>query len=224
MRQAALALSCAFTAACATGAEEGLAARACRSEPLGAMVAFLEEPSPPLSARFTGALVSRTDLEPDVYRYLIRDGSGGERRLMYRAPGGALPLKEGASYEFQVDYVGGSPAASGLLIRDAAGLLFAGASDQRLGAHVLKEGVAPFAFALLPADCSSRGSDTCLDAITNVPLQVRTSSESVELHNGDSATLGSYRVTCLTAQVVGYSGRCADAGLPAVSYIIVRGE
>ena len=188
------------------------------------MVAFLEEPAPPLSARFAGTLLSRADLEPDVYRYVIRDASGAERRLTYRAPGGPLPLREGASYEFQVDYVGGAPAASGLLIRDGAGLLFAGASDQRLGSHVLKEGVPPFTLALLPPACSSRRRDTCFDAITNVPLQVRSESVSVELHNGESARLGSYRVTCLTAQAVAYSGRCADAGLPAVSYIILRAE
>jgi hypothetical protein len=188
------------------------------------MVAFLEEPSPPLSARFAGTLVSRADLEPDVYRYVIRDATGGERRLVYRAPGGPLPLDEGRSYEFQVDYVGGAPAASGLLVRDAAGLVFAGASDQRLGSHVLKDGISPFTLAVLPPSCSSRRSDTCFDAITNVPLQVRTEGASVELHNGESARLGPYRVTCLTAQAVAYSSRCADAGLPAVSYVIARAE
>jgi hypothetical protein len=189
------------------------------------MVAFLEEPAPPLSARFAGVLVaSSPGSEPDAYRYVIRDASGAERRLAYRAPGGPLPLRNGGSYEFQVDYVGGSPAASGLLIRDQAGLLFIGASDQRLGSHVLKKGSPPFTLALLPAACSSRRSDTCLDAVVNLPLQVRSADGSVELHNGESARLGTFRVTCLTAQAVSYSSRCADAGLPAVSYMIVRAE
>jgi hypothetical protein len=188
------------------------------------MVAFLEGPSAPLSTRFTGTLVSHADLETDVYRYVIRDANGAERRLVYRAPGGPLPLNEGASYEFQVDYVGGAPAVSGLLIHDGTGLLFAGASDQKIGAHVLKEGVPSFTIALLPPDCSSRGSDTCYDAITNVPLQVRAQGASVELHNGESGNLGSYRVTCLAAQAVAYNSRCADAGVPAVSYVIARAQ
>jgi hypothetical protein len=220
-----LALSWAFTAACANGAGEGEGRRECLAEPLGAVVAFLEEPAPPLSARFTGTFVaSRADAEPDAYRYVIRDTTGKDRRLTYRAPGGPLPLQEGASYEFQVDYVGGAPPASGLLIRDGAGLLFAGASDQRLGMHALKEGLPLFTLALLPPTCSGRRTDTCFDAIINVPLRIRSADLTAELHNGESARLGPFRVTCLTAQAVTYSGRCADAGLPAISYIILRAE
>lgn len=189
------------------------------------MIAFLEEPAVPLSVRFAGTLVaSRVDPDPDVYHYVVRDTTGAERHLTYRAPGGPLPLREGSSYEFQVDYVGGAPPASGLLIRDGAGLLFAGASDQQLGSHVLKEGVPGFTLALLPPACSSRRSETCFDAITNVPLQVRAGDGAAELHNGESSRLGPFRVTCLTAQAVAYSGRCADAGLPAVSYVIVRSD
>jgi hypothetical protein len=197
----------------------------CEAEPRGHLVAFLEQDAPPLSARFAGTVASFTPgPAPDTYRYVIRDAAGAERRLAYRAPGGPLPVKEGGAYEFQVDYVGGAPAASGLLVRDARGLVFAGATDQRLGDHVLKEGVPDFALELRPAACPSRPAGTCHESITNRPLRVTHGGRPADLLQGQSVRQGAYRVTCLTAQSVVYRSGCADAGLPAVSYLIARAE
>lgn len=195
----------------------------CAAEPRGQMVAFLEQGASPLSTRFTGTVVSVTPgSEPDAYRYVIRDAAGAERRLAYRAPDGPLPVEPGAAYEFQVDYVGGAPSASGLLIRDRRGLLFAGATDQGIGDHVLKEGLPDLALELRPAACPGRPAGECFESITNRPLRVTQGGRPADLLQGQSVRLGPYRVTCLAAQSVVYRSRCADAGLPAVSYLIVR--
>jgi hypothetical protein len=203
----------------------GQDARACLAEPVGYMVAFLEEDAPPLSVRLRGTVVAfSSGPSPDAYRYVIRDAAGAERRLAYRAPGGPLPIKERVSYDFQVDYVGGAPAASGMLIRDGSGLVFAGATDQRLGAHVLKDGLPDLVLALLPGACRSRSSSTCYESITNQVLRASHSGRTVELRHGQSARLNGYQIRCLTAQAVTYRRGCADAGLPAVSYLVSRVE
>jgi hypothetical protein len=216
----------ALLVACAASLDtDGKDARDCRAEPLGQMTAFLEEDAAPFTVRLTGTVVA-TSAGPakDAYRYVIRDVGGAERRLAYRAPGGPLPVKEGSAYDFQVDYVGGAPAASGLLIRDRTGLVFAGATDTRLGSHVLKEGLSDLALALVASGCSSRQATECYESITNQVLRVTLSGRTADLSNGQSAHLGPYRITCLTAQAVSYRARCADAGLPAVSYLVSRTE
>jgi hypothetical protein len=197
--------------------------RGCEAEARGQMVAFLEQDAPPLSARFSGTVVSvAPGSGPDAYRYVIRDAAGAERRLAYRAPDGPLPVKEGAAYEFQVDYVGGAPAASGLLIRDRTGLVFAGATDQGLGAHVLKDGLPGLTLELRPPACPGRAAGTCFESITNRPLRVTHEGRPADLLQGQSVRLGPYRVTCLAAQSVVYRSGCADAGRPGVSYLIAR--
>jgi hypothetical protein len=45
---------------------------------------------------------------------------------------------------------------------------------------------------------------------------------SATLFQGESATLGKYRVTCLTAEEVTYRDRCADIGRVVLSYRIER--
>jgi hypothetical protein len=212
----------AFAWACASADSDGENGD-CRAEPSGHMVAFLEGDAAPPSVRLEGTVVSfSAGPAADSYRYLIRDPAGVERRLAYRAPGGPLPIREGAAYEFVVEHVGGAPPASGLVIRDRAGLVFAAATDQRLGSHVLKDGLPDLELALLPPRCGSRPAGTCYEAILNQPLRATHSGRSVELLHGQSARLGPYRIDCLTAQAVTYRSQCADAGLPAVSYLVRR--
>jgi hypothetical protein len=211
--------------ACAAPVDtHGQDASGCRAAPSGQMTAFLEEDAPPVSAHLAGTVVHLSAAGKDSYRYGIRDASGAERRLAYRAPRGPLPVKEGGAYDIQVDYVGGAPAASGLLVRDAAGLVFAGATDTRLGAHVLRDGLPDLTLALVASACASRRATDCYESITNQILRVTHGGRSVDLMNGQSARVGPYQVTCLAAQAVGYRERCADAGLPAVSYLVVRVE
>ena len=223
-RRAALLAGSALAIACAATLDTDGADARCEAEPLGQMVAFLEEDSPPLSLRLTGTVVAISSTAPDAWRYVIRDAAGVERRLAYRAPGGPLPVREGGAYDFQVEYVGGAPAASGLLVRDTAGLVFAGMTDTRLASHVLKDGLPELAMALVPSGCASRRSDRCYAAIVNERLRVTQAGRTLELMHGQSDRLGPYRISCLTAQALTYRPGCADAGLPAVSYLVSRVE
>jgi hypothetical protein len=204
---------------CAAAADE------CRREPAGAILAFLDIQGEQASVRFEGRLLevlSPTDL--GIRRYRFRDASGKLIVLSYRSPLGPLPLREGSEYGLQVDYVGGSPEGSALAIHDAEGLLFAGGSGQRIGAHVLTQGLPGFALELLPTECESRRSERCYEAIYNLQLRVAHQGATAVLHQGDSTQLGRYQVSCLTAQHVVYSKLCADAGLHAFSYAIQRIE
>ncbi len=203
----------------------GQTATGCGAEPKGSLVAFLEDPEGPMSVRFTGIVVAvRPPNDLGLARFVIRDGEGRERRLTYGAAGVSLPIRQGDRYDFQVDHVGGFPEISGLLIRDSVGLLFAGVSDQNPGERALKEGVPSFDVAFAPTRCKSRPHGKCYDAIYNLPLRVSRQGKSATLFHGDSTRLGTYRVTCLTAQKVIYNDRCADAGLHGVSYAITREE
>jgi len=78
-----------------------------------------------------------------------------------------LPIAEGRSYEIQVDFFGGAPPASAIVLRDSTGLLFAAATDQSIGGHVLRNGLPEFRLELVESDCPSRASDRCYDSIAN---------------------------------------------------------
>lgn len=199
----------------------------CDAEPSGSFRVFLDsaELMPPVyTVRFSAAVLEQLEADDLGLRRLrlTPDADGVERTLAYELPGGSLPVRVGEHYDFQVDQAAGFPSASGILIRDARGLLFAAASDQRVGARVLSRGVPGFEVDVVEGGCESRRSDRCYESVRNERLRVRHAGESVELYHGREAMLGEYRVLSLTAQVVRYREDCADAGLVAVSYALVR--
>ena len=200
-----------------------LAVGRCKAEPLNPVHVVLAGNSEPVtSTRFVGNVFSRSGVDKlGNLRIAVRESNGIEHVLLCRIAGAALPLEEGKIYDFQVDYVAGSPSLSGLLIREGAELLCAAASDQRPGGRVLKDDFG-FKVELLPTACASRRQDRCYESIRNAMLRVTKADKSVDLVNGESAVLANYRVHCLTAQNVVYRKGCADAGLIALSYAIVR--
>jgi hypothetical protein len=204
-------------------AEMALSARRCKAaplEPVHAAVAGIMEPVS--STRFEGEVVSRTRVdELGNTRIKVQNNNGAEHVLSCRVGGKPLPFETGKTYNFQVDYVAGAPTLSGLLVRDGEGLLFAAVSDQRPGGRVLKEDFG-FKIELVATRCPSRQEDRCYESIRNGVLRVTRGGKSVDLVNGESATLSGFRVNCLVAQHVAYKKGCADAGLVALSYVIVR--
>jgi hypothetical protein len=200
----------------------------CDREPVGNFQAFLDSPQdlrPVRSSSFAGVLIS-VGPEDDLgfTRLRIRGDDGTDRLIAYRLPGGALPLRMNRRYRFRLDYAAGFPDASGLLVSDAEGLVFAAARDQRPGSRVLRDGVPGFGLELIEAECPSRQRDRCYESIRNARLRVSHGKHVAELFHGDSATLGAYRVVALTAQDVEYRPQCVDAGLVAVSYAIFRAD
>ncbi len=153
---------------------------------------------------------------------VLAESGGGRRQVAFASPTGLPPVNEGESYAFRLDYVGGAPDATAIVIRDGEGLLYAAATDQRPGAAVLRDGLPGFTLSLLPAECGSRLESECYEAVRNLGLAVEHAGRRVVLFQGESAVLDDYRVDCLIAQEVTYSSRCADAGLPGVSYVITR--
>jgi catechol 2,3-dioxygenase-like lactoylglutathione lyase family enzyme len=199
----------------------------CRAAPRGAFRAFLEETGelapPVVSVRFRAAVAAvRPEDDLGLRRLVLREADGHERRLAFALPSGALPVREGETYEFQVDVVAGAPGASGVVISDGEGLLFAAASDQRPGLRVLQAGLPGCEIELLPARCPERGREPCIASARNAPLRAARAGRAVTLLHGERAELDGYRVDVLAAQELRYDPACADAGTVALSYAITR--
>ncbi len=196
---------------------------ACAAPPLDAFDASEAGALAATGGRFDARVSAIGD--PDAFgltAVVLRNADGSEHHLVLRLGGDPVPLSPGAEYSFDLQHIGGSPPASALVVRDAEGLVFAGVTDQTLGAHVATQGIPGFTLKLLDATCASRPHDDCLEAVFNLPLQVSVGGASATLYNGQSAQLGGYTVRCRVAQSARYSGHCPDYGLPGVSYTIAR--
>lgn len=195
----------------------------CDAEPRGRITAFVRGESSS-SVMFTARVerhVPRTD--GPAHRYVLREASGVTRELSVSSTEPVPGLEVGKEYRFRVDYKPGWPGASGLLISDGAGLLYAALTDQEVGRDVLADGVPGFSITLRAAECrSSRPHNSCFDSMINLPVEVRSSGDAVVLYHGESKPLGDYLVTVLTAQDVVYNKACKDAGVPRISLTIHR--
>ena len=190
-----------------------------RSPPAGKVIAFLENEPRPVTA--IHATVERIIAGEKSWTYLLRDESG-VRRLSYRAPEPMPSIVAGHAYDLQIEYIGGYPAASGIVVKDERGLLFAAATDQQAFQHVLKNGIEGFDIAMSDAGCPSRSHERCYDAVFNQKVRFARGAGSASLTNGQSAAVGDFRVHVLTAQKVVYNKGCADAGLVGVSFTVTR--
>lgn len=154
----------------------------------------------------------------------LRDAGGAAWRLRLDAPVDSLPAAWLVGDSIRAEIVAGWPAAVGLRITDEEGLVLAGASDQSVGGHVLADGLPGLDLSLDPADCPPRADGECIESAENFRLTVREKKDgqTAALMNGESARLGSLRVSCLIAQRVRYDPRCADAASPAVSWCLWR--
>ncbi|HEY6866023.1 MAG TPA: hypothetical protein VI792_02135, partial [Candidatus Eisenbacteria bacterium] len=183
-----------------TRAVSSHAADACQAAPLGTVTAFLAAPDGTGSYTITGTVAAFPAPEPQGLSTLtIHDGQGVDHVLSYEVPGQTLPVQQGQAYTFSIEHMGRFPVASALRISDGNGLLFAGVSDIAVGSLVLAGGIPGFGFTLMPATCESRPVSECYDALRNAPLHVTHGGAAADLMNGESADLGGYRVTCLTA-------------------------
>lgn len=197
---------------------------ACDREPEVSFRAFFVTPGQEVVRRTRGSITSVRSVEGGFFLVTLRDTLGQIQSLRYRGTGGAVPFRVGSSYDIRIDLVASVPPASALVVRDAAGLLFAAATDEAVGKQVLTDGLPKIQVELLPSGCRSRARETCYESITNAILRVTHGGESADLFNGQTSRLGPYHIRCLTAQKVKYSSRCADAGLPSLSYVIARAD
>jgi hypothetical protein len=194
----------------------------CFREPASAMTVYVDSRSPTPS-RFRGTVTEIDTAAADGFVVVtVRDSLLVERKIHVSAAGSSLPLRKGPAYDFQIESVGGFPSASGLIVRDSTGILYAGASDQTVGGHVLKDGVPGFALTLESAGCPSRPHDDCYDGLYNLRLSVTHAGQTIRLMHPETGRVDAYAITCLVAQRVDYNGKCADAGLQGVSWTIER--
>jgi hypothetical protein len=204
---------------------------ACTAEPIGAITAHLLTPTPATHLDVEGPVISLSPVDANgLQELVIRDAStGGLDTLRYGVWGHpdrvvSLPVTPGRTCRVVLDHVGGFPEASGILIQDEQGVLFAAASDRGPGELTLTGGVPGFGIALEPTDCVSRSADECFTYIRNMRLRVTRAEASVALIHGEEASLAGYRVVCLTAQEAEYTNACADAGVVNLSYVIARAD
>lgn len=195
----------------------------CEAVPPGPVVVFERVPQDAGTRTFRASLAQVVPPPDSGLTDLIFEEPDGERRrVAFASPAGLPPIPEDTVCSFRLDYVGGEPDAAAIVIEDERGLVYAAATDQRPGAAVLKDGLPGWTIALAPAECGSRSSGPCHEAIRNLGLAFEHDGQRVVLFHGESATVGGFRVHCLIAQEVDYSAACADAGLPGVSWAIER--
>ncbi len=204
---------------------------ACTAEPVGAITAYTLDPTPVAHIDTEGPVISLSALDENgLQEMVIRDATtGGLDTLRYGIWGHpdrvvALPVSPGRSYRVTLDHVGGFPEASGLLIQDDRGVLFAAASDRGPGELALTGGIPGFGLTLESSDCASRATDECFTYLRNMRLRVTRTEASAALFHGEETILAGYRILCLTAQEAGYTSTCADAGVIHLSYVIVRAD
>lgn len=199
-------------ASCEAGTGAG-----CSREPVGRVNAFFAGGE---ASRDVVATVASITPLPDIggFRYEMSDGA----RLQWLAREPIPGVVAGSRYRFVVDYAGGFPDASGLLVFEDDRLLFAALTDQQPFQHVLRDGIPGFATAIEDAGCPSRGSTRCHESLINQRVSFTHGGEKASLFHGDRATMGEFEVEVLTAQKVRYAPRCADAGLPGVAFTIRR--
>ena len=185
------------------------ASNPCSTEPAGSINAFFPGDTP---SRDTTLVVERVTPASEGFRYDFRDGS----HLMWIAAE-PLPVAVGKSYRFVVQYRPGMPDATGILVFDGDVLVFAALTDQ-----ILRFPIPQFEMAIGEPVCDSRGSTKCHESLVNVPLTIAHAGHTVTVHHGETARLGDYEIKALTVQRVRYASRCADAGLPAISFTVRR--
>ena len=194
----------------------------CAREPRGWLEAFVEDAGDSPVSSFRGTVTELLPADASGFeRAKILAAAGRARTLKFKAPGVKLPLSAGTAYEFRVEFEGESPHTCALVVSDRRGVCLIAATDVRPGATVLKDG-SGFRASLGPRVCASRPHSECFEAIYNLELKIARGKSSVRLHTGESARLGAWRVHCFVAQEPVYSPKCADAGVPGVSYLIVR--
>jgi hypothetical protein len=198
----------------------------CRAEPQPHFVAVIEnQPGPDYRRHEAGVAFRRAArLDGGFIRLVFGLSNGDSIALRIRSPLNEWPLVAAGLYDVTVEFAGGSPSLSGLVIADADGVIAAGASDQRPGGRIFVGGgpLPNLALTLAPSGCAGRPAGDCYRSLVNQRLRVTHGEDALEMAHGESATIGGFRVTALAAQEVEYSNRCADAGLVAFSWFASR--
>lgn len=192
----------------------------CAREPLAAPRAFFTPGEP--SREVTASIVSE-EAAPEVrgVRYLLRTPDGESVTLTWIGHE-RLPLETGRPYRFHVEYVPGWPEAAALVVREGEEIVFASLNDQKPLQRVGREALPGWSFTMLDPGCPSRPPTRCHRSLVNVPVRIAACGGEAALMHGESAQLCGLTVRLLTAQVVEYDARCADAGLPGFALTIAR--
>mgnify|MGYP000430354514 CR=1 FL=1 len=178
----------------------------CDAEPVGSVNAFFVGENASRDVVATVAFIAPLEGLAG-FRYDMRDGA----LLTWIAKEPMANVLAEGTYRFVVDYRGGWPDASSILVFEGDQLIFAAVTDRETDIPGLTINVGD-------ASCSSRGRTKCHESLVNVPVIVGGKT----IYNGESATVGEFEVRVLTAQKVKYSSRCADAGVPTLSFTVAR--
>ncbi len=143
--------------------------------------------------------------------------------------GYSLPVEVGQSYTFNVQNVGGVPAANGIRISDASGLRFMAVTDWRPNFSVFTEGygnlgdLGTLQVFFQPDGCDPRVEDTtCFLEITNYRLEFVAGGQRVKLWNRQEAKLAGWRIHALKTGVVKVKSSCPEQLQQQISFFVER--
>ena len=212
----------AFTLAALSLAAACLDPSPCFRKPTGSVEVYVRGGNGGAAWEGTGTITTSGPDDSGAVLWTVTDSLEARTTVVFRAPAAPPVFDPGVLYRVRVSTVPGMPTPSGVQILHGDTLVFAALSDYRSGDRVFPEGIPGFSFGLTEAGCGDRGEEPCFSREENRLLRLEHAGESVELFHGDSAAIGSYRVTCLTARHLEYSRDCADAGSFEISFLLAR--
>ena len=167
--------------------------------------------------------------EPATYEYRLLTQESQTIVLTLDDLGYSLPVEEGQSYTFDVQSVGGKPAANGIRISDASGLRFMAVTDWHPNFSIFTEGYGSLGdngtlkVFFQDDGCDPRVEDTtCFLEIRNYRLEFVAGGQRVKLWHRQEAKLAGWRIHVLKASVVMVKAGCPEELQQQISFFVER--
>jgi len=168
--------------------------------------------------------------DPAVHEYRLRASPTQTVVLTVNDNGAPLPIETGQTYAFEVQAVGGVPAAQGIRISDAGGLRYMAVTDWRPNYTIFPDGYGSLGAAgrlqafFGDAGCDPREEDTaCFHEIRNYRLEfVLGGTRRVKLWNGQDARLEGWRFHLHKASRVQVKVGCSEGLQQQISFFVER--
>jgi hypothetical protein len=167
--------------------------------------------------------------ENPTYEYRLRTPQSQAIVLTLEDMGYSLPVDVGQSYTFDVQNVGGVPAANGIRISDASGLRFMAVTDWRPNFSVFTDGYGSLGDTgtlqvfFQPDGCDPRVEDTtCFLEVRNYRLEFVAGGQRVRLWHRQEAKLAGWRIHAMKASVVKVKSGCPEELQQQISFFVER--
>jgi hypothetical protein len=128
-------------------------------------------------------------------------------------------------YQIKYDILRGWPFAYRLILSKENELILAGISTGGFNSRLSLNGLIPVTTTqskILTDNYIDGNKDVFWDRKINVEIAFNIGGNSINLHQGQSATLDNYKISLLIAREIKYKPNVYDAGQNGISYVVAR--